>query len=85
MYLYLIYNIGLILTAILCENIFLKFKISAKIKQVLYFVWCTILFLTSAFRYGIGTDYNTYMREYLSGAESHGANIFCFLVHFLIQ
>ena len=65
MYVYLISNSFIFITSIICENIFCIFKGAAKFSSFFYKFWCFILLFLSAFRYGIGTDYNVYYNEYL--------------------
>jgi hypothetical protein len=83
MYVYLIVNCVIFLTAIICENLFCKFKIKKGLPDVLYKLWGVVLLLLSAFRYGIGTDYWTYYKEYMNSSGKINMNLVSYVIRFL--
>lgn len=86
MYLYLILNIGVFIASLMTEGVFVKIKINKKFTDIFYYIWCCILVILSAFRFGIGTDYYTYLNIYdnaLSGEFDF--NLFVCIIKLLRQ
>ena len=73
----------MIITSLLCENVFARFKIKNKHKRAIYFIWCIVLVLLSSARLNIGTDYNVYYGEFQYGTEVHTTNLFCWFMHLM--
>lgn len=56
----------------------------SKYSTLLYKFWCVVLLVMSAFRYGIGTDYQVYYNNYLSAMDgSVDLNLIAYIIRFL--
>ena len=86
MYLYLIFNVGVFISSLMTEGVFIKIKISKRFTDIFYYMWCCVLLFFSAFRYGIGTDYYTYLNIYDNAlTEEFDFNLFVYIIKFLRQ
>lgn len=86
MYLYLVFNVGVFISSLLTEGVFVKIKISKRFTDVIYYMWCCVLLLFSAFRFGIGTDYYTYLNIYDNALTTEfDFNLFVCIIKFLRQ